>query len=200
MIYNFDVTVFRWLNSWAFWREWADAAIIFRAVFLGWWVLAGLLVFGVLALLPRFRHLLRKNWEMIGVTLAGALVARFGIVELIRAFYNRPRPFEVIEGINQIFSHAPGGSFPSGHAAFYFAIAAGVSRYYPKTSVLFYAAALSISISRVAAGIHWPSDILGGAAIGIAVGLAIHWLYRKYLKPKPAPKLFMPGSRSSQTT
>lgn len=185
-MYEVDVTIFRWLNSWVFWKLWADAAIVFRAVFLGWWVLAGLLAFGVLVLLPRFRRLLRKNWEMIGVALAGALIARFGIVEAIRYVYNRPRPFEVLSDINQILFHEPGGSFPSGHAAFYFAIAAVVSRYYFKTSLLFYAAAFSVSLNRVAAGLHWPSDIVGGAIVGIAVGFLTPRIYKKYLKPKPA--------------
>lgn len=176
MIYDLDVAIFRWLNSWAFWQSWADAAIIFRAVFLGWWMLAGLLAFGALALLPRFSHLQRKNWQMICATLTGALLARFGVAEAIRYFYNRPRPFEVLADINQVLSHEPGSSFPSGHAAFFFAIAAGVSYYYPKTSILFYAAALSLSAARVVAGIHWPSDIVGGAFIGIAVGLLVHQL------------------------
>ncbi len=192
MIYDFDVVIFQWLNSWVFWQAWADAGIVFRAVFLGWWMLAGLFAFGVFTIpplatvFPSFRQFRRKNWEMIVVVFAGALVARFGIVEVIRYFYDRPRPFEALPDINQIIFHAPGGSFPSGHAAFFFAIAAGVSRYYPKTSVLFYAAALSLSLNRVAAGLHWPSDILGGAVIGIAAGLAAHWACQKYLKPKPA--------------
>ncbi|MDP3727351.1 MAG: phosphatase PAP2 family protein, partial [bacterium] len=72
----------------------------------------------------------------------------------------------------------------SGHAAFFFALAAVVGRYYPKTSVLFYAAAFSLAVSRVVAGIHWPSDILGGAVVGIAVGLLTHSIYRKLGKPK----------------
>lgn len=40
--------------------------------------------------------------------------------------------------------------------------------------------------NRVVAGIHWPSDILGGAVIGIAVGLLTHQLARKYPKPQMA--------------
>ena len=185
-VYLLDQQIFRWLNGWVFWHEWTDAAIIFRAVFLGWWMLAGLAAFGALALLPIFRHLLRRNWEMVGVSLAGALIARFGLVEAVRYFYNRPRPFEILPDINQLIFRDSGGSFPSGHAAFYFALAAGVSRYYPKTSLLFYGAALSLSINRVAAGLHWPSDIVGGAIIGIAVGLLTHAAYQKLRKPKPA--------------
>ena len=185
MFQELDIIIFRWLNAWVFWMPWADVGIVFRAVFLDWWVLAGLFAFGVFTIpplatvFPSFRQFRRKNWEMIVVVFAGALVARFGVVEIIRFFYDRPRPFEVFTDINQILFHEPGDSFPSGHAAFFFAIAAGVSRYYPKTSVLFYAAALSISLNRVAAGIHWPSDILGGAVIGVAVGYLISRYFRR---------------------
>ena len=184
-MYGIDVTFFRWLNSWVFWQAWADAVIVFRAVFLGWWVLAGLLAFGVFtipplaAVFPSFRALRKKNWEMVGIAFLAALVSRFGITELIRFFYDRPRPFEVLTGIRQLLQHEAGGSFPSGHAAFYFAIAAVVSRYYPKTSILFFLAALNLSLARVQAGLHWPSDILGGAIIGIAVGLFVNRLINR---------------------
>lgn len=179
MIYNLDVAIFRWLNSWAFWQSWADALIVFRAVFLGWWALAALLAFGVLTIpplgsvFPSFRALRKKNWEMVGLALLAALVSRFGITELIRFFYNRPRPFEVLSDIHQIVFRDGGGSFPSGHAAFSFAVAAVVSRYYPKTGVLFFLAALNLSVARIQVGLHWPSDIVGGAIIGIAVGLSV---------------------------
>ncbi|MEK7108558.1 MAG: phosphatase PAP2 family protein [Patescibacteria group bacterium] len=185
-MYEIDVAILWWANSWVFWRDWADTVIIFRAVFLGWWALAALLAFGVftipplVSVFPSFRALRKKNWEMVAVSLSGALIARFGAVELIRFFYDRPRPFEVLTDIRQLLQHEAGGSFPSGHAAFYFAIAAVVSRYYPKTSLPFFGAAFSLSLSRVVAGLHWPTDILGGAIIGIAVGLLTHWLTKKY--------------------
>ncbi len=185
-MYEIDVAILQWLNSWVFWRPWADALIIFRAEYFGYLALAGLVAFGVAAFLPRFFHLRRKNWEMILVAFVAALISRFGVVELIRFFYDRPRPFEALPDLHRLVSHSSGGSFPSGHAAFYFAIAAVVSRYYPKMSLLFYALALSLSINRIAAGLHWPSDIVGGAIIGIAVGLLAVSVYQKLLKPKPA--------------
>ena len=185
----FDLILFQWLNSWAFWQPWADALIVFRAVFLGYWMLAALLAFGVATLaplstiFPSFRPFRLRNWEMIATALVGAMIARFGIAELIRFLYDRPRPFDLPAEafaeaggrVNQLIFRDSGGSFPSGHAVFYFAIAAVVSRYYPKASILFFLAAFNLSVARIQAGIHWPSDIVGGAIIGVAV-----W------KPKPA--------------
>ena len=108
--------------------------------------------------------------------LAAAVFARFAIVELIRLFWERPRPF-VERNINLLLEQPDTFSFPSGHAAFYFAIAAVVflsfKKLYPRqrfwlgAGIFFLAAALIISLSRVYAGIHWPSDVLAGAAVGI---------------------------------
>ncbi|OHA09080.1 MAG: hypothetical protein A3B37_00870 [Candidatus Sungbacteria bacterium RIFCSPLOWO2_01_FULL_59_16] len=192
MFYNLDLSIFLWFNSWALWRPWMDILTVLRAVFLGWLALAALFAFGIATIapfssvFPSFRPFRRKNWEMAFIALAAALVARFGIAEFIRFFYDRPRPFESLADVHQLVFRDGGGSFPSGHAVFYFAIAAVVSRYYPKTSILFYLAALNLSVARIQAGVHWPSDILGGAVIGIAVGLAMHWLAKMYLKPKTA--------------
>jgi undecaprenyl-diphosphatase len=185
-IQQFDTEVLRWANAWVFWRPLADPFIIFRVEFLPWWVIVGLLAFGFATLpplstvFPSFRPLRRRNWEMVIVALIAGAIARFGVVGLIRAFYNRPRPFEVLPDLHQLLTHTPDGSFPSGHAAFFFAIAAVVGRYYPKTRVLFYATALSLSFSRVVTGLHWPSDIVGGAIIGIGAGFAAYWLTKKY--------------------
>lgn len=177
---GYDLGVLRWLNSWAFWRPWMDALIVFRAVFFGYWIVAGLLVFGFAAFWPRFSGLRKKNWEMIFVALFSAAVARFGLAELVRYFYSRPRPFEILPEVHQLIFRDGGGAFPSGHAVFSFAIAAVVARYYPKTSILFFLAALNMSLARVQAGIHWPSDILGGAIIGVAVGWLASKLYSRY--------------------
>lgn len=184
MLYQYDLALLRWANSWVFWKPWADTLTVFRVEWLPWWVVAGLLAFGALAFLPRFSRFRRKNWEMVFAALSAGLIARFGVTELIRAFYNRPRPFEILADLKQLVFHDGGGAFPSGHAAFFFAIAAVVSRYYPKTSILFFLAALNLSAARVQAGVHWPSDILGGAAIGIAVGLTTYWLAKKYQNRK----------------
>lgn len=184
---GYDLYLFRWLNSWVFWRPWADVLIVFRAEFLGYWLLVGLLTFGVFAFHRRFSHLRNKNWEMIVTAFAAALIARFGVAEIIRFFYDRPRPFEIVDGVRRLIFRDGGGSFPSGHAVFYFAIAAVVSRYYPKTGIIFFLAALNLSLARIQAGLHWPSDILGGAVIGVAVGLLIHSAVKKILKPKTSP-------------
>ncbi len=145
-----------------------------------WWVGIGILAFYVLGRDKKHELL------MLAHAFAGAVLARFVFTEIIRFFYDRPRPFDAPAEalakagvkIVQLIPHAGGGSFPSGHAAFFFALATGVFFYRKWWGVLFYAAALLISFSRVAAGLHWPSDILAGAVIGILSA----WLVKILLK------------------
>lgn len=61
-------------------------------------------------------------------------------------------------------------SFPSNHALNNFAAATFYYRLYPDLKWVLYIAASLVSISRVYLGLHYPSDILGGAVIGIIFG------------------------------
>jgi len=62
-------------------------------------------------------------------------------------------------------------SFPSGHSAQAFAIAVILAGSYPRLSPLCYLAATMVGLSRVVVGVHYPSDVLAGAAIGLLSGV-----------------------------
>lgn len=154
-----------------------DAVIIFMAEYLPW--ITGALV-AVFILWSRGHSNILKNVRISAEAALAALISRFVFVEIIRYFYDRPRPFEVLEGARQIIEHSTGGSFPSGHAAFFFALATGVFFYKKWWGVLFYALALAISFSRVLAGIHWPTDILGGAVAGVISAWLVDFFIKKF--------------------
>ena len=188
-MFNLDVEIFKWLNSWAGVSYFFDWAIIFRAVYLWYIIMFAVFLFPVLALLPRFRRNLNKNLELFIFAFFSASIARFVITEFIRRIYNRPRPFIVLSGVNQlvdnvhqIFNNISTSSFPSGHASLAFAVSMSIYFYYPKLSILFFLAAISIGMGRIAAGVHWPSDILGGAIIGIFTSILVKWAVSK---PRP---------------
>lgn len=171
-----DITIFRWLNSWVGYSAFIDWTIIFRAEYL-WYVMAGAVIaLPVFTFLPRFGQYRKRHFELLYFASLSAVLSRFVATELIRYFYNRPRPFEILEGISQLIYHNGGGSFPSGHASLAFAVATATAFYYPKTSILFFLAAISVGVARVAAGVHWPSDILGGALIGVIMAWLAHWI------------------------
>ena len=178
MMYSFDLAVFRYLNSWVGVSPFFDWAIRFRAIYLWYLVIAAVLMFAAVPFVfPRARAARARNLRLLRDAAIAAFMGRYVITELIRFSYSRPRPFEVLADARQIIEHATGGSFPSGHAALSFAVATAVAFYYPKTSIFFFLAAFSIGVSRVAAGIHWPSDILAGAIVGIATA----WIIRHLL-------------------
>lgn len=178
-VYTLDREIFQWFNSWAGINPFFDWAIVFRATYLWYLVMAAVVLFVVITFFPRWRGYRKRHTKLLIFAFVSAVMARFVITELIRFFYNRPRPFEAIEGVYQLVDHAAGKSFPSGHAALSFAVATAVSLYYPKTGIFFFLAAFSIGFSRVAAGVHWPSDIIGGALVGIGTAIVMRWAVRK---------------------
>lgn len=113
---------------------------------------------------------------------AAAVLARLVIVNFIRLILPRLRPF-VENNVNLLLSSGE-SSFPSGHAAFYFAIATVVFFHNKKAGIAFLAVAFLISLARVFVGIHWPSDILAGAAVGIFSGWLINVVSKSYLLKK----------------
>ena len=151
-----------------------DFIIIFFAQYLGW-VLGIFLLFFVW--LKK-----REGVFIVGETLTATIVSRFGLTEIIRYFYDKPRPFEGLEGAKQLVEHDAGGSFPSGNAAFFFAIATTLFIYNRRWGVVFFVAAILMGAARVFANLHWPIDILGGAAVGIISSLLAHFLAKKFKK------------------
>ena len=79
-------------------------------------------------------------------------------------------------------------SFPSGHAATSFACAALLAWLTPLPKVPLFALAALIAFSRVYNGVHYPLDVLGGAALGLAVATALRLLAEARRRSAPAPR------------
>ncbi len=102
----------------------------------------------------------------------------FSLNALIGFLYFRPRPFVDHVVIQLIEKSASQKSFPSDHAAISFALAASVSAFFPRMSMVAYTIAISISLFRVISGVHYPSDIAAGAVVGVASFLVIQRILR----------------------
>lgn len=176
-----DFYLFNQINQFALKWLWLDTLAIFFAQYFEYVLIFFLLLF----LVRNFR----KYWLMVIQAFLAAILARLVIVGIIRYFLPRPRPFLEVP-VNLLLEPQNQASFPSGHAAFYFAIATIVFLYlkkvYPSSKfwwgvgILFFAGSFLITIARVFVGVHWPSDILAGAIIGIFSGWIINFLFRRF--------------------
>ena len=173
---SIDSYIFYQFNQWALKWQWLDALAIFFAEYFGYLLLFSLLIFLLIYW--------KRHWLMVVRIFLSAIFARFIIVEIIRFFWYRPRPF-VGNSVNLLLDHSANGSFPSGHAAFYFAFATVVFFCNKKIGTLLFLFAFLISVFRVFAGIHWPSDILAGALIGIFSGWLVNKISKRFLKRSP---------------
>lgn len=161
--------IFQQINNLALKNLYLDEVAIFCAQYLGYILIAVLFLF----LLKKF-----KNYYKIAVeVLASVILSRLVIVEIIRWFWPQSRPF-VVNQVNLLLHHAPSASFPSGHAAFFFALSALICFYNKKTGIILLSVSFLIGISRVFCGLHWPADILGGALVGILSALIIKKISR----------------------
>ncbi|MFH1181202.1 MAG: phosphatase PAP2 family protein [bacterium] len=154
-----DLYIFNLINQ--FVGRWPalDGLAIFFAKYSGYVLIFILLLF----LIKNYK----KYWPLATKALVSAVVSRFVITEIIRLFWPRLRPF-IENHSNLIISQSPSEpSFPSGHAAFYFALAVAVYFYNKKIGIIFFAVSFLMGIARVFVGVHWPSDILAGVLVGI---------------------------------
>jgi len=170
-----DTQLFYALNGLAGQSPLLDGVIVFFATYLAY-----LLVALFLALVFFSRYAKREKWELLLVAGAASIIARFGATELIRFFYHHPRPFAELPGVHALFTDSS-WSFPSGHATFFFALATAVYLYNRKWGIGFFVAATFVAAARVMAGVHYPTDILGGALVGIVVAYAVFSLVRAFM-------------------
>jgi undecaprenyl-diphosphatase len=137
------------------WGQWIFAGIVVAWLIYGW-VHGGR----------------RDRWGAIAA-LIGAAIA-LGVNQVLGHLWVRPRPFIAHPGtVHTLISHANDGSFPSDHAAAGFAIATTLWLVHRRWGTVALLAAVVMSYARVFDGVHYPGDVLAGAAIGAAVAWGV---------------------------
>ncbi len=170
---NWDVDIAKGINprypTSGYWKATSSSAY-----YLGVGIPVGVFVAG---LLTKDAKLERSSLEIVT-----AVAVELILSESMKYSFNRLRPGEKYP--NEIFPYHPihGKSFPSGHSSLSFATAASIAIQYPKWYIVVpaYAWAASVGYSRVYLGVHYPSDVLAGAAVGIGSAYLAHWINRRF--------------------
>lgn len=100
----------------------------------------------------------------------------FVAVSVFRHLCDAKRPYEVLEIRPLIHKDKKGKSFPSRHVFSMFVIAMTFLWLLPPVGVLFLLMGAVLAACRVIGGVHWPRDVLVGAAVGIASGVLGFWV------------------------
>ena len=119
---------------------------------------------------------LASKSAVVAATISGLLA--LGIAQLAALHYV-PRPF--MAGVGRVLvQHVPDSSFPSDHATLMAAVAASLlhARATRRFGVVLALLWLPLAWARVYVGVHFPSDVMGGAVVGCASAVLVGWRAR----------------------
>jgi undecaprenyl-diphosphatase len=114
----------------------------------------------------------RWLWVQVGV----AILVAEGVSGGLKLLLRRARPAAAESDPLPLVDLPLTFSFPSGHATVSFACATVLTFAIPRLVVPLYALAALIAFSRVYVGVHYPSDVLAGAVLGILLATALRML------------------------
>jgi undecaprenyl-diphosphatase len=174
-LYSIDVAVFRFLNAglsstigdqlWPLITDY-DKILTVRIVLVAVWL--WLMIKG------------GKRGRTAGLLLVLVIVCSDQLgSSVVKPLVQRLRPCHVVDGVaivpdvHLIVNCGGGKSFPSSHAVNNFAVATMFALYYRRIRYAVFGWAALVALSRVFVGVHYPSDVLGGALIGALLGWGI---------------------------
>jgi membrane-associated phospholipid phosphatase len=158
---DLDLKVLRWMRTHGHTPAVEDAAVA-----LGKAGNNGLVWFLLGAALAIVNHGRWEQWLICALLGPFAIALNYAIKLAVR----RPRP--VLEGLPPLGGAPSSLSFPSAHATSSFAVATAMCRVDPATSAAFLIA-LALALGRPYLGMHYPSDVLAGAFLGVVLGLIV---------------------------
>ena len=195
----FDLAVLKFLNV-TIAHPWTDQFwLTITQLHKLWWVRGLIFPAILIGLLYRFGWHGLKPLVMVALAVGLSDTLSYRV---IKAHVGRPRPFEnpQISSWVRPVGGARGSSFPSNHAANCFAAAGVLSWYFGRRRKYFDTFAMLVAVSRVALGVHYPTDVLAGIVIGAVVGFFVNALIVSRINflrlPPESPPQFEPNRRN----
>ncbi|TET38406.1 MAG: phosphatase PAP2 family protein [Dehalococcoidia bacterium] len=191
MIFNADATVFFWINGLAGKVPFIDDIM---SVLASDYLIPLVFALIIFALWFSGRDP-ESRWQNQRAALCALIAMGFAnlAVEICNDFYDRLRPFELYpDAVNLLFYQPTDPSLPANTAAIGFAFAMGTWLVNRRVGLFLFTPALLLCFARVFVGVHYPLDIIAGAAIGIVVSfvaLLVLWI------GKPIPTLILKLAR-----
>ena len=118
----------------------------------------------------------RASWRRAAVAAGLSAGLALAVGKVISTLVDRARPFVAHPSSVHLFArHAADAGFPSDHATASFAIVVSILLRKRAWGTVVLVAAIVLCIGRVAIGVHYPSDVLGGAILGSLAALLLWW-------------------------
>jgi undecaprenyl-diphosphatase len=115
----------------------------------------------------------RASNQRVAAVTAVSVMAALAVASLIGHVVFETRPFISDLSTRLLINHSADNSFPSDHTTLAFG-AAGAMLYWRRTlGFLLLVLATLVGVARIYVGVHWPSDILGAAVIGLITGVVL---------------------------
>lgn len=144
---------------------------VLDALFLGVTKVAG--SYGQMWVVIALVLLIFKKTRRAGVSLLIAYVGVYLLGQMgLKNLFSRPRPCQIDTAFPLLVSRPSSSSFPSTHSAWAFGGATAIFLQHKKAGVAAYVAAVLIGFSRLYLFLHFPTDVLFGAGLGVALGFA----------------------------
>jgi len=157
-----DVALFHRINGLAGNHHWLDVLMVASAKYAP--------VFYALVLLGCWLTW-RPRWQRLAAIAGGAALVALGIGQLVGFVFPRDRPY-LVTAATVLVPHGADTSFPSDHAILVAAVTIVLASLNRRLGAWLAAIGAVVLFSRVYIGVHYPTDVIGGAALGVISGWA----------------------------
>lgn len=179
-LYSIDVAVFRWVNE-----GWScpllDRFFSFITNYHHFEILILLLLVSLLVWGGK-----KGRWMVLALVITVTLTDQVS-AHVFKGIFDRVRPCNALTGVLTPDDKPSSYSFPSSHATNIGGSMTLLALAYPPWAWLCALSAFLVGLSRIYLGVHYPSDVMGGWLLGIAIGWGIWKIFGLLTVPKPEP-------------